>query len=357
MPTTQEETLTLSRATASAAYETMAPDELDAAYDNGKHCRSMLGAWKTKWQGQASQVERDSAPPEMLDMKYGQGGESERIDFLPAISTAENGTPAAAAPTLLYIHGGYWHMDNPKEKNSFIGGALRRVGVNVALVEYGGLPRPEPAPIGEQCTQVLTAIEYVSSALASGRLPGDPSRLVVAGHSAGGHLASVAALHPRTRAKLSGALCISMISDLEALRRHSYFNLSLTAAGRRLIEPEDVTAWSPLALIPSDGPPSARVAAAAAAAEDSAQRLPRIVAAVGGDELPELRRQAAGFHAACARHGHAERVTLLVVEGTTHFDVLDGLAEGAGAGHGEGGGGGAQLFAAACDLLGVSPRG
>lgn len=327
--------LALSREAAAAAYDTMGPDELDAAYDNGIHCRSMLGAWKAKWQGLPSEGQRQSAPSDMLDLSYGAGSEFERIDFLPAVAGSDEhgATPTAAVPTLLYIHGGYWHMDNPKEKNGFIAGALRRAGVNVALVEYGGLPRPEPAPIGEQCNHVLSAIEFVSRALESGRLPGDPTRLVVAGHSAGGHLAGVAALHPRTRARLSGALCISMIADLEPLRRHSYFNRNLTAAGRRLIEPPDVTEWSPLALIP----PSAGDASGAA-------RLPSVVAAVGGGELPELRHHAQDFCAACARNGHADRVAHLVVEDATHFDVLDGLAEG---------GADAPLFAAACRLLGI----
>ena len=118
-----------------------------------------------------------------------------------------------------------------------------------------------------------------------------------------------------------------MISDLEPLRRHSYFNLSLAEAGRRLIEPEDVDAWSPLALIPP---------------ADADAALPPIVAAVGGDELPELVRQTRDLHAACAAQGH-HSVTPLVVEGKSHFDVLDGLAQGDG-----------PLFAHACALLGVS---
>ena len=313
--------LARARASASAEYESMtSSDVLDAAYDNGLACKAMLGAWKAQCQ-LISQAERAAAPPELLDLPYGQGTKDERIDFFPAA------TGAATAPTLLYLHGGYWHMDNPKTNNAFIAVALRKAGVNVAIVEYAGLPNPEPSPLSVQCTQVLAAVDFVASGLASQQLPGDPKKLVVAGHSAGGHLTGVCALHPATRGKLAGALCISMISDLEPLRRHSYFNLSLAEAGRRLIEPQDVEAWSPLALIPP---------------ADADAALPPIVAAVGGDELPELVRQARDLHAACAAQGH-HRVTPLVVEGKSHFDVLDGLAQGDG-----------PLFAHACALLGTS---
>ena len=114
----------------------------------------------------------------------------------------------------------------------------------------------------------------------------------------------------------------------EPLRRHSSFNLRLAAAGRRLIEADDVDEWSPLALIPP---------------ADAHAALPPMVAAVGADELPELRHQAADFHAACAAQGHGG-VGHLAVPGTNHFDVLDGFIDGEG-----------PLFAAACSLLGVAP--
>ena len=323
-PSSPAKMLEAGRASAVAEYGSMAPGALDAAYDNGAACRPMLGAWVAR-NLPLSHAERAAAPPELLDLPYG-AGTHERFDFLPA-STPAGGAAAASnadAPTLLYIHGGYWHMNSPKENNCFIASALRRRGANVAILEYGGLPTPEPQPVCEQCVQVLTAVEFLAAALAAGRLPGDPAKLVVAGHSAGGQLAGVCALHPRTRAKLAGALCISMIADLEPLRLHSYFNLSLPAARRRLIAPDDVLAWSPLALIP---PAEAGVA------------LPPIVAAVGGDELPELRHQTRDFHAACTAQGHA--VTHVEVAGASHFDVLDGLASG----------GDAALFAQACQLL------
>ena len=323
-PPSPAQMLAAGRASAVAAYAPMAPPTLDAAYDNGLACRPMLGAWKERLLPR-SHTERAAAPPELLDLRYGPGAD-ERLDFLPARSSP-SAAGAAGASTLLYIHGGYWHMNNPKESNCFVASALRRRGVNVAVVEYSGLPNPEPQPISAQCMQVLSAVEFVSAALAAGRLPGDPARLVVAGHSAGGQLASVCALHPRTRAKLAGAVCISMIADLEPLRRHSYFNLNLPAAGRRLIAPDDVLAWSPLALIPP---------------AEAKEALPPIVAAVGADELPELRHQTRDFHAACTAQGHA--ATHLEVPNKSHFDVLDGLADG---------GDDAPLFAQACRLLGV----
>ena len=39
--------------------------------------------------------------------------------------------------------------------------ALRRAGVNVAMVEYAGLPDPEPQPLECQCAQAVAAVEHL----------------------------------------------------------------------------------------------------------------------------------------------------------------------------------------------------
>ena len=80
--------------------------------------------------------------------------------------------------------------------------------------------------IHQQSEQILHAVTFVADHLARGELVGDPQRLVVAGHSAGGHLAAVCALHATTRSRLQGAVCISMLCDLEPISL-SFLNRAL----------------------------------------------------------------------------------------------------------------------------------
>ena len=54
-------------------------------------------------------------------------GPRQRLDIFPC------GTPGA--PTLVYIHGGYWQM-NDKEPYAFLGEGLLPAGFNLALIEY-----------------------------------------------------------------------------------------------------------------------------------------------------------------------------------------------------------------------------
>ena len=61
-----------------------------------------------------------------IDLRYG-GEPRQRLDFFAC------GTPGA--PTLAYIHGGYWQL-NDKEPYAFFGETLLPAGFNLALLEY-----------------------------------------------------------------------------------------------------------------------------------------------------------------------------------------------------------------------------
>ena len=60
-----------------------------------------------------------------LDLRYGPR-ERNRIDFLKA---------AESAPTLLFIHGGYWQTRAKEDFTVFAGGPMAH-GINVALIGY-----------------------------------------------------------------------------------------------------------------------------------------------------------------------------------------------------------------------------
>ncbi len=103
-----------------------------------------------------------SAPPRLrkrypghLDLRYGPR-ERNRIDFLKA---AEN------APTLLFIHGGYWQNRAKEVFTVFAEGPMAH-GINVALIGYTLAPE---ATLDEIVAEIHAGIGFLSRAIAGAR--------------------------------------------------------------------------------------------------------------------------------------------------------------------------------------------
>ena len=103
---------------------------LDAAYNNTVAVgEAKRGAYVADWTKRSQAIR--NAPGARLDLRYG-GGPRHRLDvFRSGVS---------AAPTLLYIHGGYWQM-NDKEPYAFLGEGVLGAGFNLALIEYTLAPQ------------------------------------------------------------------------------------------------------------------------------------------------------------------------------------------------------------------------
>lgn len=98
-----------------------------------------------------------------------------------------NATPQ---PTLIFIHGGGW-TSGTKEARAFAIQPYLAMGLNVVNVEYR-LAKVAPAPAAvEDCR---CALKWVLSRAKEYGI--DPKRIVVAGDSAGGHLALTTAFLP-----------------------------------------------------------------------------------------------------------------------------------------------------------------
>jgi acetyl esterase/lipase len=195
------------------------------------------------------------------------------------------GTPAA--PTLVYIHGGYWQF-NDKEPYAFVGEALLPAGFNLALVEYTLAPAARMDQIvAEVRRAVAWTIEHAEE------LGGDPGRVFVAGHSAGGHLTAAA----MSDARVAGGIAISGIYDLEPIRLN-YLNDKLG------LDPAEAQRNSPMLHLPEHAGP--------------------LVVTVGLDELPELIRQSEEYASAWRRHGL--KGSYLPLPGHEHFSILEALA-------------------------------
>jgi arylformamidase len=265
------------------------PAWLNAQYNNRErvpeHPRIMA-----RW-AEASTVTRMQAECR-LDLRYGDGP-FESLDLFP--------TQRPGAPVLVFIHGGYWRSLN-KSDFSFVAPAFTAAGALVAVPNYALCP----AVSIEQITwQLVHALQWVWRHAAEHG--GDPQRIVVVGHSAGGHLAAmlvscrwrqVAEVLPAQL--VSGALSISGLFDLEPLRHTPFLQSDLR------LSPQSVARLSP-AFFPR---PRGKLYAAVGAAEsDEFLRQNQLIRDVWGPTAVPV----------CE-----------TVPGRNHFDVLESLVDPAG---------------------------
>jgi arylformamidase len=237
-------------------YRGMDRAALDAAYDNVAHVgQAKRDAYVTDWRKRSEIVRR--APGARLDLRYGEGPRH-RLDVFPC--------GIRAAPTLVYVHGGYWQW-NDKERDAFIGEGVLAAGMNLVLLEYSLAPAVRMDEIVNEVRRGLAwTIDHVAE------FDGDPSRVFVSGHSAGGHLAAMA----MSERRLAGGIAISGIFDLEPIRL-GRLNDPLALDG------ESATRHSPIHRLPSSSAP--------------------LIVAVGLAELPELVRQSEDYSAAWRQRG------------------------------------------------------
>ena len=205
-----------------------------------------------------------------LDLRYGPR-ERNRIDFFKA---------AEKAPTLLFIHGGYWQM-RAKEAFSLFAGGPMMFGINSAMIGYTLAPE---ATYDEIVAEIHAAIDFLAEQLPA--RGGDASRIAVSGWSTGGHLTAMALSHPKVR----GGIGISGIYDLEPIQ----LGLDETMSHRNSPMMQPVGAMKPLALV------------------------------VGSAERPLQRQQTADF--ACYRAKQGLPVSYEEIPGADHFSVMDELA-------------------------------
>ena len=240
---------------------------------------------------------------------------SNRIEcFLPrtegAPGEAVRGAARRGTPIFAFLHGGWW-QDLSIDYAGAPAVALTDAGAIYASIGYTLTPAIGLREIVAEVSAALTTI----AANATG-MGGDPRRIVLAGHSAGAHLAAtqLTALAPEApRYTAAGLLLIGGAYDLGPIAE-SYVNEKV-----RMSEAE-ADALSPALLTPLHDVP--------------------VKIRVGAEEPEEFRRNAALLLERWAPSLSAIDSTTL--SGRDHFDALDELADP----HG-------RLYADALELLGI----
>jgi arylformamidase len=237
-----------------------------------------------------SRWERDSefvreTLPGAFDLAYGPDARH-RLDIFPAPRTDR---------VLVFIHGGYWRSLD-KHFFSWLAASWVAAGVSVVLPNYRLCPTVRIADI------VDDTIAMANWVFAEGPRHGlDPRRVVVSGHSAGGHLTGALFAAPRERlrfdpARIVGGVPISGLFDFEPLPLFSGnadFRLDAESARSLDLYGKDPTLDAPL------------------------------VVAVGAKESSEFQRQSKLI----AESWKPQVKELLLLPGLNHFSVVDAFAE------------------------------
>ncbi len=189
-----------------------------------------IAAWSSR-----SAIIRDRVA-HIPDLLYGSTA-SEKLDYFPCSKHTSNQEPA---PLLVFIHGGYWRSLD-KADFSFIAPAFCAYGVSVAIINYALVPTISMAQLSLQIVRALVWLHQRHE-----QYDFDPNKIVIAGHSAGGHLAALmmAADWTIANSKLSkhpfkAAIALSGLFDLEPLSRTPFLakDLCLDAAGALALSP------------------------------------------------------------------------------------------------------------------------
>ena len=262
------------------------PTLSDAEVERGYNNRAAVPdhpQWFARW-GERSAAAMASERV-LRDLRYGSGPRETLDLFLPR---------GPARGTFVFLHGGYWRSLD-KAEHAFVAPPLTARGIAVAVINYDLCPQVAIATIVDE---VARAVAWT---IGEGQRHGASAhRLVVGGHSAGGHLAAMMMARDwRTDGfpmnPLHGGVSLSGVHDLRPLTRFSY-NVDLK------LDDAEATRLSPVLLTPTTHAP--------------------LVVAVGGDETGEFLRQSQLQWDAWAANRPAGMAGPLVVPGKHHFDVV-----------------------------------
>lgn len=263
-------------------------DEVERGYNNraavADHAR-----WFARWAEMSAAA--FSSERVIRDLRYGPNPKETLDLFLPR---------APARATFLFLHGGYWRSLD-KADHAFVAPPLTAQGIAVAVANYDLCPGVSIATIVEETARAVAWLAREGRAHGAGS-----GRIVVGGHSAGGHLAAMMLARDWradgfSSCPIAAGLSLSGVHDLRPLVRFSGnadFKLDDAEAAR----------LSPALARPTTGAP--------------------LAIAVGGAETGEFLRQARLMWDAWPGNRPKGMTGPLVVPGKHHFDVVADHADG-----------------------------
>jgi arylformamidase len=286
-----------SAAQSNPPWQQMSIEQRESAYSPssciGGNYQPFIAAYQT-----CSRDARDQSSSEGASWhthRYGEQPTEQLALCLPSPSRAVAGRPAGL---LVFIHGGYW-QELSAQDSLFPAAACARRGLAFAALDYTLAPAASVADIVVQCRRALVWVFQHAQALGV-----DASRIVVAGSSAGAHLAAMVAMPDAlpdgegSSYAVRAAVLVSGIYELEPLVGSSINSaLALNPVSARQVSP------SLLAL----------------------SGFPRSVVCWGAVETEEFKRQSRDFATALATAGTPRETFEVPLR--NHFDVILDLSD------------------------------
>jgi len=259
---------------------------------------------------------RSARPPD-LTLRYGDDSSQVADVHLPLPEDARRSGIGGRASFVLFLHGGFWRAQYGREHTAPLAEALARAGFAVCAPEYrrsgqrgGGWPGTF-----DDVAAAVDRLPGLVKAAAGGLI--EPERMVIAGHSAGGHLALWAASRHRLPTgspwrlaepmPARGVVALAAVCDLAAcyeLRLGQRAAEALMGGGPQRL-PDRYSAADPAGLAPIGMPV-------------------RLVHGTADDRVPH--EMSVGY-AARARAAGDLGTECTLLPGAGHFDVIDPLAD------------------------------
>jgi arylformamidase len=261
-------------------------EELDAQYNLNMVFPDAASSYEAFCERESKKVREDV--DYRLDVPFGPTL-AEHVDLYPA---------GEKSPVLIYVHGGFWYLRTSKEFGFVARGPVSE-GVATVVTNYALCPL---VTIDEIVRQTRAAVAWVyQNAVSFG---GDPGRIHVAGHSAGGHLVAMLLAtdwegeYGLPADIVKGATAISGLFDLAPFP-YTFLQPKLQLTW------DQVLRNSPILHVPDSAPP--------------------LLVVYGEDETDEFKRQSKEFFE--ARRAKGLEGGRLVLPGKNHYDVIDGFLD------------------------------
>jgi acetyl esterase/lipase len=220
----------------------------------------------------------------------------------------------------IFLHGGFWRAEYGREHTRPLAEALATAGFVVCAPEYRRTGQPGGGWPGT-FDDVAAAADRLPGLVAEatgGAVDADPGRVVLAGHSAGGHLALWAASRHQLpagsrwhagRSSWRGVVALAAVSDLAASYRKALGQQAagaLMGGGPAQFRDDRYLEADPSRLLPAGGPV-------------------RLVHGMADDRVPYLMSLDYSRWARAAGARVAEVICVLL-PGAGHFAVIDPLS-------------------------------
>ncbi|MEY4607033.1 MAG: hypothetical protein RLY45_1793 [Actinomycetota bacterium] len=198
------------------------------------------------------------------------------------------------APLLVFVHGGYWQALSAASSAYLAPGAVG-LGWSYAALEYTIAPTGTLPAMVDECRRGLTrAVEHLAATA-------NPAGLVLAGHSAGAHLAAMVAIAADPPVPVDRVVLVSGVFDLRPLLR-------TTVNDPLQLDESSASALSPMLLGAGDSCAAGRT---------------EVVVAWGDNDTAAFAAQSRDY--AAVLHAAGARVSAFECAGRHHFDIVDDL--------------------------------